>query len=496
MRSLLFGLTFLTSSASAQWSCPASGSVPPTFSGYFTAGDSTITIKDDAVFVAGRGDAVPSARCVLHVFVNPNKHTEAFLTYGNAGNYANNTDTGCALVDISVQSSVRWAEALNESLCPLTPASASAYGGWSSPASAVAACPRRPAAQVPAALRGIGVLPDSDGTMDSRLVVSAVAWSNVTAGSFVAPGCVASVSDAGAGVSALTLSARNDGRAQSCVWAARSSTADTLDFKFGEGAACPTDFSDAQSIPFTFESAAPTARSPFAKIFTEHAVLQMEKPIKLYGFVSPSSRVNVTFDGVAMSATADATGYWSSTYPARSAGGPFSLAAFSSDGAAASFSDILVGLLVLCSGQSNMDMPVGYAFNSTAEEAAAISYPLLRYFLVDSNYSATPLAEFISTSPWALATSANAQSGWSAVCWFAARDTFDGLVANKQEVPIGMIHSALGGTPIQEWQSPAAVKACPPAQPPMYPQSSGLYNAMIYPLLSNDVQIEFTVWYQ
>lgn len=483
----------LASPARAQWACPPSGSVPASFSGYFTAGDATITLTHDAVLIAGRGDAVPSARCVSHVFANPNKPTQAFLTYGNAANFANDTDTGCAFLDLSSQSAVRWAESLDESSCPLMPSSASAYGGWSSPASTPAACPT--AAQVPASLRGVGILPDGDGTVDSRLVISAVAVSNVTAGSFVAPGCVASVSDAGAGVTALTLSARKDGRAQSCVWMARSGTADTLAFKAGVGAACPTNFTHAQSIPFKFEGVV-APRSPFAKIFTEHAVIQMIKPVKLYGFVSPSALVNVTFDGVAMSGTADSTGFWSVMYEGRAAGGPYKLSAISSDGATASFSDVLVGIVIACSGQSNMDMSVSYAFNATAEEAAAIAYPTMRYFYVGANYSSTPLVEFISTSPWTLPTSANAQGGWSAVCWYAARDTFDGLIAAKRQVPVGMIHSALGGTPIQEWMSPAAAKACPPAQPPMYPTSSGLYNAMIYPLWSNSVQIEFIVWYQ
>ena len=237
----------------AQWSCPKTGAVPASFQGYFTAGDGTVSLGADAVFVATGGDIVPAARCVSHLFANPNKPVQAFITYGNAHNFANDTNTGCALIDLSLQSAVLWSEALDGAPCPLSPSSAGAYGGWSSPAPPPFACPKRPRAQVPPSLRGVGRLPaGSDGDADSRLIVSAAAWSNVTAGSFSSPGCVEAVRYAGAGVTALTLSARADGRAQACFWARAGADRASLDFKAGSGAACPSDFAGAESIPFKF----------------------------------------------------------------------------------------------------------------------------------------------------------------------------------------------------------------------------------------------------
>ena len=144
-----------------------------------------------------------------------------------------------------------------------------------------------------------------------------------------------------------------------------------------------------------------------------------------------------------------------------------------------------------------MDMPVSYAFNSTAEIAAAASYPLVRYIYVSANYSSAPLEEFITISTWALPTKSSSAMGFSAVCWFAVRDTYNALkAAGEGDVPMGMIHSALGGTPIQQWQNDVGAAACPPAQPPMYPTFSGLYNAMIAPLVINHVRISHVIWYQ
>ena len=142
-----------------------------------------------------------------------------------------------------------------------------------------------------------------------------------------------------------------------------------------------------------------------------------------------------------------------------------------------------------------MDMPVSYAFNASAEEAAAANYPQVRYFYVFPNRSHTPLREFLgASSRWASGLAAGAASSFSAACWFSARDVADGLRASEGAVPIGMIHSALGGTPIQDWQSAAAAAKCPPAQPPIYSGNSTLYNAMIAPMVLNGLRTALTIW--
>jgi len=184
--------------------------------------------------------------------VNPNNAEQIFLTYGDRENFSNDTTAGCALLDLSFRSAVAWGECLDGSKCPLGPSDTSPYGGWSSPAPPPASCPSRPQAQVPRALRGIGRLPDPDGTADSRLYVNSSFYTTVTAGSYVAPGCVAAVSSAPAGITALMLSARSDGRVEACVWARPGADAASLDVKVGRGADCPADFSGAQAIPFVF----------------------------------------------------------------------------------------------------------------------------------------------------------------------------------------------------------------------------------------------------
>ena len=117
-----------------------------------------------------------------------------------------------------------------------------------------------------------------------------------------------------------------------------------------------------------------------------------------------------------------------------------------------------------------MDMPVSYSFNATAEEAAALAYTSLRYFYITPNSTAAPLREFTSVTPWTAPTASDPAASFSGVCWFTARDVANGLRdAGEGDVPIGMLHSALGGTAIQQWTSPEAAKLCPkPTTGPNY----------------------------
>jgi hypothetical protein len=233
----------------------------------------------------------------------------------------------------------------------------------------------------------------------------------------------------------------------------------------------------------------------FAAIFSSHMVLQREAPIPVWGFLPAGTRVDISLGGSARTTSADASGRWGVEFPALPAGGPFVLAANATTGARALLVDVLVGDVVLCGGQSNMDMPVSYAFNATAEAAAAALFPSLRYFAVNANYSIVPLREFISTGRWEVGTSAAVASGYSAVCWFAVRDSYTALRASGAgDIPVGMVHSALGGTPIQQWLSASAAATCPAAMPPMYPVYSNLYNAMIAPMVLNGLRLSYTIW--
>jgi len=189
----------------------------------------------------------------------------------------------------------------------------------------------------------------------------------------------------------------------------------------------------------------------FSGAFTDHAVLQRGVPLPVTGVAEAGDKVTVTLgDGktqVVAHATAGADGAWAATLPAQKAGGPWVLTAAGKTTVA--LTDVLVGDVWFCSGQSNMAGTLkSYA---TPEELAAINTAGVRVFTQWNGARATPAADV--EGRWLRATPENAP-GFSAVAWYFARGLHTEL-----GVPVGVVVSAAGGTNIVSWSGPEAFKA-------------------------------------
>jgi len=224
----------------------------------------------------------------------------------------------------------------------------------------------------------------------------------------------------------------------------------------------------------------------------------------IWGWTTPGATVTVTFDQKTYKKEAETTGAWNVLLDATAAGGPYTISVSSSAGTTATLEDILFGDVFVCSGQSNMQMTVHSAFNATLEIAAADAYNRIRLFTVgQGTTSETALDEFKTISQaWSVASAATVGVGdwsaFSAACWFFGRDLYDTL-----QVPLGLINDNWGGTPVQAWSSPDALKLCPGS--PVESSSdkyrvggpndpSQLWNAMIVPILP--MTILGATWYQ
>lgn len=123
--------------------------------------------------------------------------------------------------------------------------------------------------------------------------------------------------------------------------------------------------------------------------------------------------------------------------------------------------DVYFGDVWLCGGQSNMQMTVNQAFNASEEIALADKYPEIRLFTVgQGNFSSHPVQTLSSiTQPWSVASSksinGNPWAYFSAVCWFFGKNLYD-----RNKVPLGLISSNWGGTPVQAWSSPESLQRC------------------------------------
>jgi sialate O-acetylesterase len=195
-----------------------------------------------------------------------------------------------------------------------------------------------------------------------------------------------------------------------------------------------------------------------APLFTDHAVLQRDKPVPVWGRAAPGEDVTVSFRDQTVKATADPDGRWIVRLQTLKPGAPAPLTVSGRN--TIKLEDIVVGEVWVCSGQSNMEFrvwgPPGdvYRVNNADAEVAAANHPLIRHFKVEQAVAAGPAESARGT--WEVCSPATA-GHFTAVGYFFARE-----VSQKLGVPVGLINSTWGGTAVESWMSDAALK-CDPA---------------------------------
>jgi sialate O-acetylesterase len=186
-------------------------------------------------------------------------------------------------------------------------------------------------------------------------------------------------------------------------------------------------------------------------LFTEHAVLQRDRPINVWGTAAPGAEVTVTLDRARVVARAGASGEWRAVLPAQPAGGPHTLFA-RSQGREQAVSDVMVGDVWLCSGQSNMVWNVRASLNGRAEVAASTNSGV-RQVTIPMASSTSERNGFEKPLEWKVA-GPETTGDFSATCYFFARE-----LVKSQPVAQGLIVSAWGGSKIQPWMSEAAIRS-------------------------------------
>jgi sialate O-acetylesterase len=181
-----------------------------------------------------------------------------------------------------------------------------------------------------------------------------------------------------------------------------------------------------------------------AAVFSDHMVLQRDKPVPVWGWADPGEKITVEFGGQIQSAVADADGKWQVKLDPLEASAESQTLVVRSDrlDRKVEVSDVLVGEVWLGSGQSNMAMTVNRAKDFETEQAAA-KFPLIRMFKEESTASTTAQAD--SKGKWAVC-SPDTVAGYSATLYFFGRE-----LHREVNVPVGLINSSVGGTPIESW---------------------------------------------
>jgi len=244
------------------------------------------------------------------------------------------------------------------------------------------------------------------------------------------------------------------------------------------------------------------------KIFGNHMVLQREMADPVWGMGTPGEKVTVSFAGQEATGTAGPDGTWIvklAPMKASSESRTLTVAAISGT---ASYTDVLVGEVWLCGGQSNMAKPLGphrgqKPVDNTDAVLKAAENRNLRLFQINTQarQSRTPQKDLSLPASWvACSGTALMTTQFSAVGYFFARD-----LQTRLGVPVGIIHSSWGGTRIEPWipaegwaglDSLSGFAEAAKVQGGQYDKTpvGNLYDGMIAPIVP--FGIKGVIWYQ
>jgi sialate O-acetylesterase len=236
-----------------------------------------------------------------------------------------------------------------------------------------------------------------------------------------------------------------------------------------------------------------------SRAFGNHMVLQQEQPIRLFGSADPGEKVTAELAGQTATTTAGEKGRFRIELPAMKADGKSHTLTVKGQNTI-TLTDVLLGEVWICSGQSNMEWSVGGTLNAK-EEIAAANHPQIRLFNVPGHVQG-PVPSDDPRGSWQLC-SPNTIRGFSAVGYFFGRS-----LQKELNVPIGLVGTNWGGTRIEPWTPPVGFQQVPqlkdyvasldsidPAKPGK-PKGGAtyIYNGMVHGLIP--LSVRGAIWYQ
>lgn len=196
------------------------------------------------------------------------------------------------------------------------------------------------------------------------------------------------------------------------------------------------------------------AELKFAPMFSDHAVLQRDRPLPVWGWAEPGEEITVTFGAQKGTAVAGPDGKWSVTLSAQPVSKtPLTLTAQGKS--TVTVQDVLLGDVWLCGGQSNMEFGLGGC--NAPDDIQSADLPLLRQFGVGYNFASTVQTNV--TGEW-LICQPNTAPGFTAVGFYFGR-----RLHRDTGVPIGLLRSCVGGTGIELWMSQETLLHTPVLEP-------------------------------
>ncbi|MGD8779410.1 MAG: sialate O-acetylesterase [Ignavibacteria bacterium] len=236
-------------------------------------------------------------------------------------------------------------------------------------------------------------------------------------------------------------------------------------------------------IFFLFISTTTFGQVKLPKLISDGMVLQRDAEIKIWGWAAEGEKISVNFIDSTYTTTADNKGDWSIMLPNLQAGGPYEMQI--SAGNLITIHDIMIGEVWICSGQSNMELNMKRVSPLYGDEIAASENSYIRYFEVPDKYNFNAPQKDLSSGKWEKANPENVLS-FSAVSYFFGKELYE-----KYKVPVGLINSALGGSPAECWISEESLKEFPEH----YNEALRFKDSKLIEQIQNDDRTRINEWY-
>jgi len=195
------------------------------------------------------------------------------------------------------------------------------------------------------------------------------------------------------------------------------------------------------------------AQIKLPRLISDGMILQRDTKVNIWGWASANENIELDFKGKKYKTTTSEEGKWSIQLPSQKAGGPFEMTLKGTNTIV--LKNILFGDVWLCSGQSNMELPMDRLKDKYKDEIAKSQNSNIRQFLVPDEYYFEKERTDFSSGSWVEANPINILQ-FTGVGYFFANEIYE-----KYKIPIGLINSALGGSPAESWINEEGIKKFP-----------------------------------
>lgn len=192
------------------------------------------------------------------------------------------------------------------------------------------------------------------------------------------------------------------------------------------------------------------AKIKLPRLVSDGMVLQRDQPLKIWGWADSGEKVEIQFQNKKYNTVADKSGNWKVDLPKMKSGGPFTMTINE-----ITLKNILIGDVYVCSGQSNMELPMRRVKTLYPQELINANNTHIRFFTVPQKYNFKEAQNDLDGGSWE-ETNPQTIQNFSAVAYFFAKEMYQ-----YNKIPVGILHSSLGGSPVQAWMDVNSLKKYP-----------------------------------